>query len=73
MAMVRRWLPDTREQANYKKPEKVEVHFSEMQADKYTIVSTHHNGDKECAARSDSSSLLWRSKKDQAGEFVQIE
>jgi type IV pilus assembly protein PilA len=68
-----RVYPDTLEQANYKKPEKVDVHFSELQADKYTIVSLHQNGDKEYAARSDSSSLLYRSKKDEAGEFVPIE
>jgi hypothetical protein len=46
-ANIQRVYPDTLEQPNYKKPEKVEVHFSEMQADKYTIVSTHQNGDKE--------------------------
>jgi type IV pilus assembly protein PilA len=68
-----RVYPDTLEQVNYKKPEKVDVHFSELQADKYTIVSAHQNGDKEYAAKSDSSSLLYRSRRDQAGEFVPIE
>jgi Tfp pilus assembly protein PilE len=63
--------PETLEEANYPKKEKVDVHISFQDADKYIIMSSHQNGDKEYAVTSDSPDLLCRSKKDQ-GDFVPI-
>jgi hypothetical protein len=64
--------PETLEQARYdKKTAKVDVHFSDRTADKYTIVATHLDGDNEYAVRSDFPGLLCRSKKDH-GDFVPV-
>jgi type IV pilus assembly protein PilA len=69
--MTNRVYPETPEQANYTKVEKVDVRFAERSPDSYTIVATHQNGDREFAVKSDSDVLLSRTKGDR-GDFVPV-
>ncbi len=64
--------PDSLEQANYTRPPDVDVHFDEIAPDRYTLVATARNGDREFAARSDGADLLYRSNREKNAEFVPL-
>lgn len=61
--------PESLEQANYTKPQDMDVHFDERSVDKYTIVATHAKGNKEFAVKSDVPELLYRLNKERDREF----
>lgn len=69
--LTNRAYPETLQQANYTKVEKVDVRFGDRSADSYTIVATHQNGDKEFAVKSASDVLMSRSKSGQ-GDFMPV-
>ncbi len=62
--------PDSLEQINCPRNKDVDVHFSEIAPNKYTIVAAHLHGDKEYATKSDTPDLLCRSNKEKDSEFV---
>jgi Tfp pilus assembly protein PilE len=65
--------PDDLEQTNYHKVPGIDVHFGDRSADSYTIVATHAKGDREFAAKSDSPGTLFRSNRENDGEFKPVQ
>jgi hypothetical protein len=49
------------------------MQYQTNQTDRYSIVSTHQNGDKEYTVTSDSPALMYKSKSDTTGNYKQLE
>lgn len=61
--------PDNLEQANYQRVPEIDVHFSDRTTDNYTIIATHSKGDREFAAKSDSTNFLYKLRREKDSEF----
>jgi len=67
-----RAYPETLEQTNFRKKDpKVDVRFRDRTSVSYTLVARHQNSDREFAVKSDSDTLLSRSKS-AGGDFVPV-